>query len=97
MERDLILGYVAIKLTSFLAMALHARDEPAGALWIALCVAGFAGGAFLLASAWRKARALTHDSPAETPAVAPEQAPMLAPARPKAEAEPVPRRVLEPA
>jgi hypothetical protein len=57
-ERDLILGYVAVKLTSFLAMALHAQEEPVGMLPIAICIAGFAGGLFLLVQAWRKARAL---------------------------------------
>jgi hypothetical protein len=65
MERDLVLGYMSIKLTSFLAMYLHGRDESAGLGLMALCLAGFAAGLILLARSWAKARALV-DQPAAT-------------------------------
>jgi hypothetical protein len=81
MERDLILGYMAIKLASFLAMYLHRREEAVQGWWIALCVAGFAGGAVLLARSWRKARALAAAPATQTEAGAtvPEPSPSVAP------------------
>ena len=58
MERDLIVGYMAVKLTSFYAMYLYQGETPVSLLSNAACVAGFAAGAWFLWQSWRKARAL---------------------------------------
>lgn len=87
MERDLILGYMAIKLTSFLAMYLHGRQEAVQGWWIALCAAGFAGGGVLLARSWSKARAL-----AAAPAPRDETPLTVAEAQPPVERHREPRK-----
>lgn len=87
MERDLILGYMAIKLTSFLAMHLHGREEAVQFWWIALCAAGFSGGGVLLARSWSKAGAL-----AAAPAPPPESGLTVAEPRPPVEPRREPRK-----
>jgi hypothetical protein len=100
MERDLILGYMSIKLTSFLAMYLHGRDEPAGPGLLALCVAGTVAGLLLLARSWRKAGALadapvtTADEPVPPPVIAREASPAAVGSR---RPEPATTREPEPA
>jgi hypothetical protein len=58
MERDLILGYMLIKLGGLLAMYLQQREAVLSYSLAALSVAGITAGAVFLWRSMRKARAL---------------------------------------
>ncbi len=58
MEKDLVVGYMLIKVTSLLMMYLHQRTEPVAAYWFIISIGGVAAGAYFLLQSWRKARAL---------------------------------------
>jgi hypothetical protein len=60
MERDFILGYLALKGASLLAMYLHQRPDlwsaPLDVALVPVAVAGFGLGFWRMAAAWKSAR-----------------------------------------
>ncbi len=56
MERDLIVGYLLIKVSALLGIYIHQRAEPDQIHLIAVAMAGGLAGVFFIWRSWNKAR-----------------------------------------
>jgi uncharacterized membrane protein YdcZ (DUF606 family) len=56
MERDLIVGYVLIKVSALLGIYGHQGAEPVKAYLMVIAVTGGLAGAFFIWRSWNKAR-----------------------------------------